>query len=152
MLYPSLSGLTLLRLDTSPEFDSRHCIPKWRIHRSSAPAQLTTTSTQLSSPPSVPATANMKSEPVATQEPESPEMFMSDSMDSEPCVNQDTDLEIELNGGADTQSINPGVVECIEVEEEEDVNDDVKRCLLNGFDEGGFMIQVIIQIQYLFND
>ena len=79
-------------------------------------------------------------------------MFMSVSMDSEPCVNQDTDLEIELNGGADTQSINPGVVECIEVEEEEDVNDDVKRCLLNGFDEGGFMIQVIIQIQYLFND
>ena len=55
-------------------------------------------------------------------------------------------------GGADTESINPGVVECIEVEEEEDVNDDVKRCLLNGFDEGGFMIQVIIQIQYLFND
>ena len=86
----------------------------------------------------------MKSEPPATQEPESPDMFMSVSMDSEPSVNQDTDLEIE-GGVADTESIDPGVVECMEVEEEEDVNGDVIRCLCNESEEGGFMIQVIKQ-------
>lgn len=68
---------------------------------------------------------------------------MSVSMDSEPSVNQDTDLEIE-GGVADTESIDPGVVECMEVEEEEDVNGDVIRCLCNESEEGGFMIQVII--------
>ena len=71
-------------------------------------------------------------------------MFMSVSMDSEPSVNQDTDLEIE-GGVADTESIDPGVVECMEVEEEEDVNGDVIRCLCNESEEGGFMIQVTIQ-------
>ena len=70
-------------------------------------------------------------------------MFMSVSMDSEPSVNQDTDLEIE-GGGADSESIDPGMVECMEVEEEEDVNGDVIRCLCNESEEGGFMIQVII--------
>ena len=66
------------------------------------------------------------------------------SMDSEPSVNQDTDLEIE-GGGADSESIDPGMVECMEVEEEEDVNGDVIRCLCNESEEGGFMIQVILQ-------
>ena len=69
-------------------------------------------------------------------------MLMSVSMDSEPSVNQDTDLEIE-GGGADSESIDPGMVECMEVEEEEDVNADVIRCLCNESEEGGFMIQVI---------
>ena len=73
-------------------------------------------------------------------------MFMSVSMDSEPSVNQDTDLEIE-GGVADTESIDPGVVECMEVEEEEDVNGDVIRCLCNESEEGGFMIQVIIRFR-----
>lgn len=130
--------------DTSPEFGSRNRIPKRRIHRSSAPAQLTTGSTQLSSPPSVSAPASIKSEPAATLEPESPDIFMSVSMDSEPSVNQDTDLEIE-GGGADSESIDPGMVECMEVEEEEDVNGDVIRCLCNESEEGGFMIQVILR-------
>ena len=130
--------------DTSPEFGSRHRIPKRRIHRSSAPAQLTTSSTQLSSPPSVSAPASIKSEPATTLEPESPDMFVPVSMDSEPSINQDTDLEIE-GGGADSESIDPGMVEFMEVEEEEDVNGDVIRCLCNESEEGGFMIQVMLQ-------
>ena len=70
-------------------------------------------------------------------------MFVPVSMDSEPSINQDTDLEIE-GGGADSESIDPGMVECMEVEEEEDVNGDVIRCLCNESEEGGFMIQVIL--------
>jgi len=65
-------------------------------------------------------------------------------MDSEPSINQDTDLEIE-GGGADSESIDPGMVEFMEVEEEEDVNGDVIRCLCNESEEGGFMIQVMLQ-------
>ena len=129
--------------DNSPEFGSRHRIPKRRIHRSSAPGQLTTNSIHLSSPPSVSTPASIKSEPAPALEPESPDVFMSVSMDSEPSVNQDTDLEIEA-GGADSESIDPGMVEYMEVEEEEDVNGDVIRCLCNESEEGGFMIQVIL--------
>ena len=62
-------------------------------------------------------------------------------MDSEPSVNQDTDLEIE-GGSGEIESIDPGMVECMEMEEEEDVNGDVIRCLCNESEEGGFMIQV----------
>ena len=62
-------------------------------------------------------------------------------MDSEPSVNQDTDLEIE-GVGMELDNIDPGMVECVEVEEEEDVNGDVIRCLCNETEEGGFMIQV----------
>ena len=63
-------------------------------------------------------------------------------MDSEPSVNQDIDLEIE-GGGVELESIDPGMVEAMEVEEEEDVNGDVIRCLCNEIEEGGFMIQVL---------
>ena len=69
------------------------------------------------------------------------EIFRSFSMDSEPSVNQDTDLEIE-GVGMELDNIDPGMVECVEVEEEEDVNGDVIRCLCNETEEGGFMIQV----------
>ena len=62
-------------------------------------------------------------------------------MDSEPSVHQDIDLEIE-GGGVELESIDPGMVEAMEVEEEEDVNGDVIRCLCNEIEEGGFMIQV----------
>ena len=68
-------------------------------------------------------------------------MFMSVSMDSEPSLNQDTDLEIE-GGGIELESIDPGMVECMEVEEEEEITGDVIRCLCNETEEGGFMIQV----------
>lgn len=68
-------------------------------------------------------------------------MFMSASMDSEPSVNQDTDLEID-GGSAEMESIDPCMLEYMEVEEEEDVNGDVIRCLCNESEEGGFMIQV----------
>ena len=55
---------------------------------------------------------------------------------------------MEIEGGvADTESIDPGMVECMKVEEEEHVNGDViLRCLCNESEEGGFMIQVIIQV------
>ena len=56
-------------------------------------------------------------------------------------MNQDTDLEIE-GGGVELDSIDPGVVESMEVEEEEDINGDVIRCMCNECEEGGFMIQV----------
>ncbi|KAL9963085.1 hypothetical protein ACROYT_G032256 [Oculina patagonica] len=126
--------------DTSPEFGSYHRVPKRRIHRSSAPAQLSTASTsQLSNPLNATAPATIKTEP-AQLETESSDVFMSVSMDSEPSVNQDTDLEIE-GGSAELESIDPGMVECMEVEEEEDVNGDVIRCLCNESEEGGFMIQ-----------
>ena len=62
-------------------------------------------------------------------------------MDSKPSVNQDTDLEIE-GVGVELDNIDPGMVESMEVEEEEDVNGDVIRCLCNETEEGGFMIQV----------
>ena len=62
-------------------------------------------------------------------------------MDSEPSVNQDTDLEIE-GVGVELDNIDPGMVESMEVEEEEDANGDVIRCLCNETEEGGFMIQV----------
>ena len=126
--------------DTSPEFGSHYRVPKRRIHRSSAPANLSTGSSLLSSPSSTIAPATIKPEP---QEPESPDVFMSISMDSEPSVNQDTDLEIE-GGGAEMESIDPGMMEFMEMEEEEDVNGDVIRCLCNESEEGGFMIQVTV--------
>ena len=131
--------------DTSPEFGGYHRVPKRRIHRSSAPAQLTTPSTsQLSSPPSVitpaPAPATITTEPAAPLEQAESSMD-GFGMDSEPSVNQDTDLEIE-GGSGEIESIDPGMVECMEMEEEEDVNGDVIRCLCNESEEGGFMIQV----------
>ena len=127
--------------ETSPEFGSHHRVPKRRIHRSSAPAQLTTPSTsQLSSPPTTLPPATTTADPSPLQ-PESSDVFMSVSMDSEPSVNQDTDLEID-GGSAEMESIDPGMLEYMEVEEEEDVHGDVIRCLCNETEEGGFMIQV----------
>ena len=92
----------------------------------------------MTSPSSVVAPTMIKPEPL---EPESSDVLMSVSMESEPSVNQDTDLEIE-GGGVDAENIDPGTVECMEVEEEEDINGDVIRCLCNESEEGGFMIQV----------
>ena len=57
-------------------------------------------------------------------------MVMSTAMDSEPSVSQELDLEIE-GGGVDTENIDPGTLECMEVEEEEDINGDVIRCVCN---------------------
>ena len=123
--------------ETSPEFGGSRRVTKRRIHRSSAPGQLSS-STQLTSPSSSIAPARSNSEPMET---EPSELYMSVSLDSEPSVNQDTDLEIE-GGGVEMESIDPGMVESMEVEEEEDVNGDVIRCLCNETEEGGFMIQV----------
>lgn len=109
--------------ETSPEFGSRG-VNKRRIHRSSAPAQLS-------------GSANPTSEPAET---ELSEVYRSVSMDSEPSVNQDTDLEIE-GGGVEVETIDPGMIENVEVEEEEDINGDVIRCMCNEIEEGGFMIQ-----------
>lgn len=110
--------------ETSPEFGSRG-VNKRRIHRSSAPAQLS-------------GIANPTSEPAET---ELSEVYRSVSMDSEPSVNQDTDLEIE-GGGVEVETIDPGMIENVEIEEEEDINGDVIRCMCNEIEEGGFMIQV----------
>lgn len=123
--------------DTSPEFGSQHRLHKRRIHRSSAPATLSSGSPQITSPSSVVAPASIKPEPL---EQESSDVVMSTSMDSEPCVSQELDLEIE-GGGVDTENIDPGTMECMDVEEEEDINGDVIRCSCNESEEGGFMIQ-----------
>ena len=49
---------------------------------------------------------------------------------------KDTDLQIE-GFVANTESVDPGVVECMEVDEEENVNGDViLRCLCNESEEG----------------
>lgn len=125
--------------DTSPEFGSQHRLHKRRIHRSSAPATLSSGSPQITSPSSVVPPATIKPEPL---EQESSDVVMSTSMDSEPCVSQELDLEIE-GGGGDTENIDPGTMECMDVEEEEDINGDVIRCSCNESEEGGFMIQVI---------
>ena len=111
---------------------------KRRIHRSSAPGQLSG-STQLTSPSSNTPVTGSNSEPIELEH--QVEIFRSVSMDSEPSVNQDTDLEIE-GVGVELDNIDPGMVESMEVEEEEDVNGDVIRCLCNETEEGGFMIQV----------
>ena len=124
--------------ETSPEFNSRR-VTKRRIHRSSAPAQLSS-STPVTSPTSLLTPATKSSESMET---EPTELLRSVSMDFEPSVNQDTDLEID-GGGVEMESIDPGMVESIEVDEEEDVNGDVIRCLCNETEEGGFMIQVCI--------
>ena len=123
--------------ETSPEFGSRR-VTKRRIHRSSAPGQLSG-STQLTSPSSNTPLTGSNSEPIELEH--QAEIFRSVSMDSEPSVNQDTDLEIE-GVGVELDNIDPGMVESMEVEEEEDVNGDVIRCLCNETEEGGFMIQV----------
>ena len=81
----------------------------------------------------------IKPEPL---EQELSNVVMSTAMDSEPSVSQELDLEIE-GGGVDTENIDPGTMECMEVEEEEDINGDVIRCVCNESEEGGFMIQVI---------
>ena len=103
---------------------------KRRIHRSSAPAQLSGGTQPTSS----------SGEPIDT---ELSEFYRSITctMDTEPLVNQDTDLEIE-GGGVEVESIDPRIVDNMEVEEEEDINGDVIRCLCNEIEEGGFMIQV----------
>lgn len=111
---------------------------KRRIHRSSAPGQLSG-NTQLTSPSSNTPVTGSNSEPIELEH--QTEIFRSVSMDSEPSVNQDTDLEIE-GVGVELDNIDPGMVESMEVEEEEDVNGDVIRCLCNETEEGGFMIQV----------
>ena len=110
---------------------------KRRIHRSSAPGQLS----------GVPQLANQNNEAVDV---ELPELYRSVSMESEPLVNQDIDLEIE-GGMVAVDGIDPGVVDTMEVEEEEDVNGDVIRCLCNETEEGGFMIQVRILNMALLN-
>ncbi|XP_068734964.1 uncharacterized protein [Montipora capricornis] len=114
--------------ETSPEFGSRS-VSKRRIHRSSAPAQLSGGTQPLSS----------STEPIDT---ELSEFYRSITctMDTEALVNQDTDLEIE-GGGVEVESIDPRIVDSMEVEEEEDINGDVIRCLCNEIEEGGFMIQ-----------
>ena len=125
-------------LDTSPEFVSQHRLHKRRIHRSSAPATLSSGSSQITSPSSVVPSPTIKPEPLE----ELSNVVISPAMDSEPSVSQELDLEIE-GGGVDTENIDPGTMECMEVEEEEDINGDVIRCVCNESEEGGFMIQVI---------
>lgn len=124
--------------DTSPEFVSQHRLHKRRIHRSSAPATLSSGSSQITSPSSVVPSPTIKPEPLE----ELSNVVISPAMDSEPSVSQELDLEIE-GGGVDTENIDPGTMECMEVEEEEDINGDVIRCVCNESEEGGFMIQVI---------
>ena len=57
-----------------------------------------------------------------------------------PAAHQDADLEID--GATEMETIDPGTAESVDLEEEEDINGDVIRCLCNEVEEGGFMIQV----------